>query len=302
MKRHAFLLLVSFFVTTNTFAQDIKWDSVSAISTLKLFCDPGYISGLSGIGNMEPLMFEADIIPYYVIGINRHYRWGFALSPRVILRMYNTESYPVRTPSYMPRIILIHQVANHIKERDWFYYLSWFHHSNGQDGTFYTTDSITINTKNGSFSTNWIEGGMFLSRSKINRKYYLKINALYSYNQDKELNGIYGRLRFFADLKTEWNLVSKTLNLFNLSYFERNKGVLDNMFRFGLIVDDLKNTKIFDKKRFIFQYTLTYKPSFLRDVTFFAQYYYGSDYYNIYFYRTLKVLRFGIAAKTSIFN
>lgn len=97
-------------------------------------------------------------------------------------------------------------------------------------------------------------------------------------------------------------MVSKTLNLFKLSYFEKNKDILNNSFRFGYIVNDLKNTDALDLKRFTFRYTLTYKPSFLEDVTFFAQYYYGQDYYNIYFYRTLHVLRFGIAAKTSVFS
>ena len=43
-----------------------RWDSISTISTINLFCDPGYITGLGGVGNIEPLMFEADIIPYYI--------------------------------------------------------------------------------------------------------------------------------------------------------------------------------------------------------------------------------------------
>jgi hypothetical protein len=279
-----------------------NWDSISTINTINLFCDPGYITGFGGVGNIEPLMFEADIIPYYMIGFNKSWRWGMGLSPRVILRMYNSESFPVRTPSYMPRVLFVRQFVNEAKQHDWFLYLSWYHHSNGQDGLFYNVDSSSINTKNGSFSTNWLEAGFFLSRNKENKRYYMKLYSEYCYNQDKELNGIYGRLRVYLDLKTEWNLVSKTLNLFRLSYFEKNKDILNNSFRFGYIVNDLKNTDALDLKRFTFRYTLTYKPSFLEDVTLFAQYYYGQDYYNIYFYRTLKVIRFGIAAKTSVFS
>jgi len=297
-------LKLTFFVLLFSFVslKAQRLDSISAINTINMFCDPGYITGLGGVGNIEPLMFEADIIPYYMIGFNKDWRWGMGLSPRVILRMYNAESYPVRTPSYMPRILLVRQFVNNAKKHDWFVYLSWYHHSNGQDGPFFNADSSAINTRNGSFSTNWLEAGLFLSRNKENRKYYMKLYSEYSYNQDKELNGIYGRLRVYLDLKTEWNLVSKTLNLFNLSYFEENKDVLNNSFRFGYIATDLKNVNYWDKKRFTFKYTLTYKPSFLRDVTLFAQYYYGQDYYNIYFYRTLHILRFGIAAKTSVFN
>ncbi len=301
IKLRIYILLATIGCTSNLFAQTARWDSISAISTVNLFCEPGYITAMGGYGNIEPLIFEADIVPYYMLGFNPSSRWGIALSPRVILRMYNKDSYPVRTPSYMPRVVLMRQFVNESKQRDWFCYFSWYHHSNGQDGTFFNADSSGINTQNGSFSTNWVESGFFFSRLKENKKYFLKISAMYSYKQDHELDGTYGRLRFFSDFQSEWNL-SKTFKFLDLSYLKNNKILLTSALRVGLIADDLQNAKIIDKKRLIFRYTLTFKPSFCRDVNLFAQYYYGQDYYNIYFNRTLQVLRFGITAKISIFN
>lgn len=294
-----FILLLMFH--SNSDAETLDWADQSGISTMNLFCEPGYISAMGGVGNIEPLMFEANIIPYYTLNLKTSSRWGVLLSPQVILRMYNKESYPVRTPSYMPRVTLLKQFLNKKRQKDWFCYASWYHHSNGQDGDFYLADGTTINTKNGSFSTNWVEGGMFFSRPKKERKHLLKLGAKYSYLQEENLDGIYGRLRFNADVVTEVNL-SKVLTFLQSDYFQLNKVLLTTRLNLGYIADELQGASAIDLKRFTFRYTVTYKPSFLKDVHIFTQYYRGEDYYNIYFNRTLSVLRFGITATTSLFD
>jgi len=298
------LILIAFFLVHNCIiiAQGVgRWDSISAVNTVNLFCEPGFISATEGVGNLEPLIFEADIIPYYMIGTRSKSHWGAGISPRFILRMYNKESFPVRTPSYLPRVIISKQFLNQNKQKDLFLFASWFHHSNGQDGAFFNEDSTTINTSSGNFSTNWLEAGMFFSRQRGANIHFFKMNALYSYKQDENLDRLYGRYRTFLDYQSQWNL-SKTLRFLHSDYFENNKVLLTNYFRVGYIGGNVINTKSFDLKRLIFRYTVTYKPAYFRDVSFFIQYYYGQDYYNIYFNRTLKVLRFGLIAKTSIFN
>jgi len=282
------------------FGQVEEWDSVSASETVKLACENGYISTLGGIGNIEPLIFEADIIPYYLLGLKRASRWGVLLSPQVVLRMYSKESFPVQTPSYKPRVTFLGQIVNKKKKKDWFYYASWFHHSNGQDGSFFLDDSITVNTQNGSFSTNWVELGFFYSREKLRGRHFLDFTARYNYEQDKELDGVYGRLRFWGEMQSEWNL-SRVFKILHRPYFMQNSIVVSQVLKVGYIADALKDAGFLDLKRLIVSYTLTYKPSFFKDVNLFAQYYWGQDYYNIYFNRQLKVLRFGIAAKAGRF-
>ncbi|NJO89264.1 MAG: hypothetical protein HC831_10125 [Chloroflexia bacterium] len=124
-----------------------------------------YISALGGFGNIEPLIFEAAIIPYYMLRLNQS-KWGIELSPKVVLRMYQADSYPVRTPSYMPGATFYYNISNlqaSRKASPLFVFLTWQHHSNGQDGNFYNNDSISINTHSGNFSTNMIELGGFAS-------------------------------------------------------------------------------------------------------------------------------------------
>lgn len=290
------------------FSQITPKDSTSFESTFSMFRDPSYISAFGGIGNIEPLVFEADIVPYFMVSLNRNSRWGVELSPRFILRMFNEKSLPVRTPSFIPRATFFYRISpSNIVRQDIFTYFSWCHHSNGQDGNFFNSDSTAINTSSGNFSTNLIEGGLFLShpdrrlpKAALN---YIKFSMIYHYFQSPELRNIYGRLRFNTDFQSSVN-ISKVLETFGhqINSSSRRNAFLSQSIRIGWIAGSLNNAQAIDTKRIIFRYTISFKPSFFNDVTIFAQYYYGQDYYNIYFSRTLKVLRFGLAAKTSIFN
>jgi len=273
-------------------------------SKFSMFREPSYILLFSGVGNMESLIFEGNIAPYFMIGLRRDVRWGIELSPRIIIRMYNSESHPVKTPSFMPRVTFFYQLTEiKNRKRDLFMYFSWFHHSNGQDGSYYNEDSTAINIEDGSFSTNWIEGGVYISRPDplfpfTTNEY--KLYSAYNYLQDKELYDSYGRLRFFFDLQSNVNL-SKFFRIYKRSY--NNRGfTLKQSLKLGWISGELTDTKTIDEKRLIVRYTIAFKPAHLNDVSFFAQYNYGQDYYNIHYGETLNVIRFGIASSANIFN
>lgn len=280
-----------------------EWDEITWDESINMFYEPGYITFLGGFGNIEPLLFEGNIVPYYQIGLDAIKKWAILLSPQIILRMYNEYSYPVRSPSYMPRMVLVHQSSHNKRAyRDWFQYVSVYHHSNGQSGDFYTDSTqTTINTQDGSFSTNWIEVGSFLSRAHSSRQYYAKFYGKYCFQQDTMLNGIYGRWRVNFDLKFEWN-IAKTLSGMGIHYFDGRQTVLSNVIKLGLIMGRRKDSESVDFNRCILDYTVSYKPGFLQDVTIFAQYYWGEDYYNIYFDRVLRVFRFGITAQNRFFT
>ncbi len=302
------LMLVSLLVAISIIAksQEKQNDTTLFESTFSMFREPSYISALGGFGNIEPLVFEGDIVPYFTV--NKSKRWGIELSPRFILRMYNEKSLPVRTPSFMPKGTIFFRISTKNNNTEGvFTYLSWVHHSNGQSDSFYNEDTTAINTNSGNFSTNYIEGGMFFS--KPDKRFpnavtnYMKLSVLYHYHQAPELRPLYGRLRFFTDFQSSFNL-SKALKIFRntSNNSASHNAILRQSIRIGLITGDMVGVNTFDTKRLIFRYTISYKPTFLSDVNLFVQYYYGQDYYNIYFDRTLKVLRFGLSAKTSIFE
>ena len=42
----------------------------NAISTFNMFREPSYILFGSGLGTLEPLIFEGDLIPYFIISVS----------------------------------------------------------------------------------------------------------------------------------------------------------------------------------------------------------------------------------------
>lgn len=303
IKNITILILLFSLFNHEVYAQIVNDNNVSSKTKFSVFREPSYILLGSGLGNLEPLIFEGNLAPYYMISLNRDNKWGIELSPRIIIRMYNKESFPIRTPSFMPKAtIFYHLVDNLNKNKDMFMYFSWLHHSNGQDGTFYNADSVTINTKSGNFTTNWIIAGVYITRPTAiaftSNDY--KIYVTYNYKQESGLEDTYGRLRFFFDLQSNLNL-SKLLGIKRKTYNNSFNSIRQSL-HLGWIAGNLNNTKIIDSKRFILRYTLAFKPSFLNDVTLFTQYDYGQDYYNIYYNRKLNVFRIGIASNTYNFN
>lgn len=275
----------------------------NAISTFNMFREPSYILIGSGIGNLEPLIFEGNIVPYFMISISDKARWGLELSPRIVIRMYNKHSFPVRTPSFMPKVTFFYQF--HDKEngkRDLFTYISAMHHSNGQEGDFFNADSTSINTLTGNFSTNWIEGGIFLSRPNPKLLFntnYIKLYSTYNYLQEYNLSGTYGRLRFFVNVKSTVKL-SKAFGIIIAPADKNKKVVFNQSIKLGWIAGKLNDEQVFDIKRLTLDYNLSFTPTFLKDVNIFIQYYYGQDYYNIHFNRQLSVVRIGISSKSGI--
>ncbi len=302
--RHLIIILCLTLNVPLAYSQMLKDSSVSSISKFSMFREPSSILLGSGLGNLEPLLFEGNVAPYFMLAISKDARWGAELSTRIILRMYNEESYPIRTPSFIPKVTFFyHLVDSKNKKRDLFMYFSWFHHSNGQDGYFYNEDSVTINTRSGNFSTNWIEGGVYISRPDPFVPYSynsLKVYISYDYLQEPELSGTYGRFRYFLDIQNNINL-SKLFRVHRQT-FNNQQILLKQSLHLGWIAGNLTDTKTIDSKRLLLQYRLFFKPAILNDVSLFLQYDYGQDYYNIHYNRSLGVVRIGIASWANIFN
>lgn len=148
----------------------------------------------------DDLAFEAQIAPHLFVKRPDYWgdgdvftrpvtSWAVSLTPLVRLRMFSTHSFPVRTPSFMPRPLGDWQVfrtsatdtAASAREfwetplRMWgVTFTPWAHHSNGQEGCLYTYQgdapdcddprlsgaALETNKVDGSFSTNFLRLGV----------------------------------------------------------------------------------------------------------------------------------------------
>lgn len=247
-----------------------------------------YITFPTDIGNLEPLWFEANIIPNFNIRKSRNSRLLGVLTPQIILRMFQEESYPVRTPSYMPHITVYYLLTEKGKQAGLSLFGRFKHHSNGQQGTFYN-DSLIINLESGNFAANKIEGGVILSN--INTRF----NALQFFASSvesypwcvSELDHIYSKLR--------WN---NSFSVFKLPVGDGNntndKALMGIKLETSWMFGNINNWSTASTRRLNLSFTVHYLPKFFEDIGFFVQYYHGQDYYNIYFNHRIDVLRFGL--------
>ncbi|OFX62259.1 MAG: hypothetical protein A2W97_13895 [Bacteroidetes bacterium GWE2_40_63] len=248
-----------------------------------------YITFPTDIGNIEPLWFEGNIIPNFYLRQSKNSRLMGVLTPQIIIRMYQEESKPVRTPSYMPQITVYYNFKENRDSPDFSMYGRVTHHSNGQDGDFFLENG-ELNLKNGSFSTNFLELGLITTNvnKRFNAYQFFKTSFEVhpeAYIQD-ELKGIYSQYRWhtaFSIFKLPDNKTANTRKNADISV----KG--EATWLFG----ELNNWNYVSLNRLNISLTFYYHPRFLEDIGLFVQYYHGLDYYNMYFSHQLDVLRFG---------
>lgn len=252
-----------------------------------------YISLPGDIGNLEPLIFEANINPNFVIRKREDSRVMAVLTPQVMIRMYDEHSFPVRTPSYIPQLSFYYLTGSPQSSRHTTFFARLAHHSNGQDGDFYAESEdgeLRINLKTGDFSTNFIELGL------IRTAYGYRKNAVKFFKSSFEIHPRYwmnstlrGRYSGFR-----WHnsfIVYKLPLSFGAENRKSNFSVKAETF---WMLDAINDWDTFDIKRFNGMLTLYYHPNFLEDIGFFVRFYHGADYYNIYFDRRIDFIQFGL--------
>ncbi len=118
-----------------------------------------YITFPTDIGNLQPLWFEGNIIPNFFLRQSRNSRLLGVLTPQIIIRMYQEESFPVRTPSYIPQITVYYQICESPNQNKMNLFARIAHHSNGQEESFFL-ENREVNTRSGDFATNYLELGL----------------------------------------------------------------------------------------------------------------------------------------------
>ncbi len=229
-------------------------------------------------------MFEANISPSFIIRQRKDSRLMAVLTSQIIFRMYNEDSYPVRTPSYIPQISFYYLVDDHLPTSKLTIFGRFAHHSNGQDGDFYNEDG-TINLFSGNFATNYFEVGIIkaIQNKKLNAIQFFK-SSFEVHPKEwmlEDLHGMYSGFRWHNSF-TAFKLTKNKNPDFSLK--------VSTMY----MLDSINNWNFIDMKRLNASFTFYYHPKFLDQIGFFIQFYHGRDYYNIYFDEELDVIRFGI--------
>lgn len=258
-------------------------EEVATADIVRANLETSYLAYPFGISGLPPLIFECSLAPHFFVHTND---WPFAivLTPKVVLRMFNERSTPVRSPSFMPRIAAFLWFQPKVSGNPAFYgSVTLSHHSNGQAGPFFAEDG-SINHVDGSFSTNYFEfaayatgfAGPFLGWSSIALQWHP------GFNEDPELEGRYGLMRIHlastlvADLPLHGQVNARVSAI--LDDFQRasNNEVVRALERFAISLS----------------YSMTV-PGI--DLGIYLGYYAGHDYYNIWFDHLIHTAQIGIA-------
>lgn len=308
------VLTVQSWSTTATAQQTCPQDtspvpeSVAAVrqyDVVKAQLEPSYITILGGAGNIQPLLFEAEIAPHFALAWRKH---GFVATPKVLFRMFNdtTHSAPIRTPSFMPHLTWYYWgfKSSAAPERLDFVSVRYSHHSNGQSGPFHNSVSTEPNTTDGSFSTNFIEVmyhrayGVGPALQATWLRYGLRIHI--PFNEDRELrdregDDQYGRYRLL--LGGQRRGILPVFPWFKLPFVARAE-------YFYILDRHFQGEPFFSHDRLGF--SLTWISVIPADVSlgFFVNFYAGQDYYNIWYKQYLTILRVGFTAQsiTTLFS
>ncbi|MEO5977064.1 MAG: hypothetical protein ABIS36_04585 [Chryseolinea sp.] len=267
----------------------------------------------NGLGNLEPLVFEARLSPsYFFTGKQR--KWAVMLNPQVTMRMLNQRSLPVRNPSYKVYITFYKEIEFWKKSflHKLFYnnavtFVSLVHHSNGQDGSFYNPDSTRIpNLENGNFATNFLEFGVSAYQLEELSKDYFSIREVKAWAEIHppnwsihELDNVYGYYRIYGKMGVFGPMRQRKNDAVN-QWLQRSSLEIKS----GWIFGDMNNASSLDlQKRFVLDVSYKYYPVWFDDFAFFLRFYQGQDYYNIYFLnKSLTQLSLGITSNIMSFK
>lgn len=292
MRPHSYLFLFVCLNSNLVFSQTDS-DTLSNLSLDKIALvnqSDSYITFPTDIGNLEPLIFEVNMSPSFIIRERKDSKLMAVFTPQIIIRMYDEFSYPVRTPSYMPNISFYFLTASERSISELSLFGKIAHHSNGQDGDFYDENG-NVNVNSGNFTTNFIELGLI--KSFYNKEYnYFRFykSSVEIHPKTWMLGDMHGK---YSGLRWHNNFLVYKLPLIDNSSWNRRANFSIKV-ETSWMVDNVNDWKTFDLNRLNASLRFYYHPKFLEDIGLFAQLYHGMDYYNIYFQHKISVIRFGI--------
>ncbi|SKC87196.1 hypothetical protein [Ohtaekwangia koreensis] len=304
---------ISIFVSGSTYSQrkavDLVRDSIDHEKFMFLINanrEQSYITITEGFGNLEPLLMEAKLSPSYFFSRKKK-TWALLLNPQVQIRMQNTESWPINTPSYKAHLTFFHSIdfwQRSFLKKLFFENALWSvtvgHHSNGKAGSYYINDTTkVIDMEDGNFATNYMIGSISTYKAKLIRRNMVAFRSIKGSVEIhprpwsvEEIRDSYGRYRFFGTLGMggPWREAKKT---WANRWLQQSSIEL----QVGWIAGKMDSKSPVDvSKRLIIDIHYQYYPEWFDEIAFFLRYYRGQDYYNLYFVNTIYVVSFGLTS------
>lgn len=294
---HIFLTAVILALHATAIAQinQVSREDEAVLST----SDKTYVTFGQGIGNyktpygtkrLTPILFEGQISPDFFVNLSKDHSWGLTFFPKIIVRMFNEESLPVRTPSYAPSLLLYQRIRSPFRRKmfpgavseNQLAYMTYrlIHHSNGQNGPLFIPGTDSVNFINGNFSTNALEVSFSWSTIDSSQTGRLFMNNRIGYERqlDFEREAALKDVYYYNKLSLETRLI----------YSEKFKAYLTYGFMWG--------TRHFGT-RHMMDIFFAVKPFHrLTDFSVFVRGYVGPDYYNLYYVNILRAATIGIIA------
>ncbi|RZJ86513.1 MAG: hypothetical protein EOO20_18155 [Chryseobacterium sp.] len=288
LKAIPLLTLLQLTILTHVWAQvDSSSYAPSNLEIFKNNRDFSYISPKGELGGPTKFVLTGRVTSSYFLLANPKIPVYFALVQDFTVKVLDQKSAAVRTPSlklggvwYVP----IRSNASHYRYAS----LKFMHHSNGQDGQSLNQD-LSINTRDGNFSTNYLVlsyhfGGNVEKGKKgytLNHDAGLQWHKWFDY--ERALSDDYGFTRIIYN-------VSFRKQLENRESWRLNAGLnyaVNNM-------ADYKTASL--KKRLNTEVSFHYSLPFMHKAYLMAAAgYYGEDPYNIYYRDKYRYLRFGVS-------
>ena len=242
--------------------------------------------------------FEANIFPHFTLfqaplrgPLPGAYRLN-AAGQFLVRRSDGVPSNPVRTPTYIPSGTLFyspHDSADAAKGY-WYVSLTLSHYSNGETGNFLQPDG-SLNNVDGSFSLWSVAAAIHVDKDWPLLPAYQALQVEYQYGKEGALDALYPDYIFSLTLHTRdrlhtgwWGLGGRTRALMDLDWRVRNGSSLP---------DARKPVPLSGSVTGVYTPRWTRRDAF-PDLSVFARYYGGSDYYNMNFDQEIYRVDFGL--------
>jgi outer membrane phospholipase A len=259
--------------------------------------EPSYITFAGGYDwsrniKTDDLWYEAQVYVHYnwydncndkLQSCNRDNIFRVYLPIRLQVRQYQSESSPVKTPSYNPGLRVYYWNSSWVNAANDFHYMSlgYHHYSNGQSGP-HTINGI-VNTDNGSFSTDYLELSYYREKGrlwgKVNFRKYIT-----SLTWEPEQTNYYETSLLELSGKEQHLWLDSTVQL-TLGYKSGRKYVSPGV-----------NAHCKDNMQYTAEWTIPMAT--WDDLKWYVRWDNGYDYYNINYENKINRIQFGLVAST----
>jgi len=256
-------------------------------------------------GGSNKTLLTSDLVANFVLVNSPKLPFFLVATPEINIRLFAAFGSPVKSPSYMPGLVVYFRANNDIYHPK-FFSVAYNHHSNGIEGPTANPNG-TINVDSGKFTTNFYtflyHTGTRTDKENVIINDYksagLELHAaLIGLGYAHALEGKYGWVR----LRGNWLY---TLAKKYTDAIDQGKKDFDDWMHFQLdfeyILDKDNNYNFADyKKRLNISLKYYYQLPFMQNVSLMAGGgYRGQDEYNIYFQDSYAYATIGLVAGLS---